>query len=176
MWLRLGAFSLGILSLLVLLASGPGTRLGLWDWRTGLGMLRYAAYLGIAACAVSVVLLLVPRWRAKSLLAALLMGLAALAPPYLFLYQARAVPLINDIATDSQAQEQRAAYPDIQPIVLKEAPSRAFERAQSAASALGWEVPGGASRVDVRSKSRVGRGDAGTNARRIRGFRAELLK
>ncbi len=35
-------------------------------------------------------------------------------------------------------------------------------------------APGGGSRVDVRSKSRVGRGDAGTNARRIRGFRERL--
>ena len=32
----------------------------------------------------------------------------------------------------------------------------------------------GGSRIDVRSKSRVGRGDAGTNARRIRGFRERL--
>jgi uncharacterized protein (DUF1499 family) len=30
------------------------------------------------------------------------------------------------------------------------------------------------SRVDVRSKSRVGRGDAGANAARIRRFRSEL--
>jgi uncharacterized protein (DUF1499 family) len=37
------------------------------------------------------------------------------------------------------------------------------------------EVPGG-SRIDVRSKSRVGRGDAGTNAKRIREFRAKLLE
>jgi uncharacterized protein (DUF1499 family) len=32
------------------------------------------------------------------------------------------------------------------------------------------------SRVDVRSKSRVGRGDAGTNAARIREFRSELSR
>ena len=35
-------------------------------------------------------------------------------------------------------------------------------------------IPNGGSRVDVRSVSRVGRSDIGTNARRIRGFLAEL--
>ena len=34
----------------------------------------------------------------------------------------------------------------------------------------------GASVVNVRSKSRIGRGDLGTNARRIRAFQAELAK
>jgi uncharacterized protein (DUF1499 family) len=38
---------------------------------------------------------------------------------------------------------------------------------------LQLEVPPG-SRVDVRSKSRVGRSDLGANARRIRGFLAAL--
>jgi uncharacterized protein (DUF1499 family) len=32
----------------------------------------------------------------------------------------------------------------------------------------------GGSRIDVRSKSRVGRGDAGTNARRIRAYMERL--
>ncbi len=35
---------------------------------------------------------------------------------------------------------------------------------------------GGATVVNVRSKSRVGKGDLGTNARRIRAFQAELAK
>ena len=35
-------------------------------------------------------------------------------------------------------------------------------------------IPNGGSRVDVRSVSRVGRSDIGTNARRIREFLAEL--
>ncbi len=32
------------------------------------------------------------------------------------------------------------------------------------------------SRIDIRSRSRVGRGDVGANARRIRAWRAALLK
>jgi uncharacterized protein (DUF1499 family) len=35
---------------------------------------------------------------------------------------------------------------------------------------------GAATVVNVRSKSRVGKGDLGTNARRIRAFQAELAK
>jgi hypothetical protein len=99
MWLRALALVLSVSALLALLASGPGARLGLWDWRAGLGLLRYAAYLGIAAAAVSLVGLLIPRTRGKTLVLALVLGLVALAPPLLFQRQARAVPPINDITT-----------------------------------------------------------------------------
>jgi uncharacterized protein (DUF1499 family) len=208
MWLRAIALVLSISALLVLLASGPGARLGLWDWRLGLGLLRYAAYLGIAAAAVSLVGLLMPRTRGRTVALALVLGLASLAPPLMFQRQARGVPPINDITTETEnaGKAQRDAYPDIQPITLAEPPQKAFERALAAAQAMGWEIvardpaagridavdttfwfgfkddvvvrvaaaPAGGSRVDVRSKSRVGRGDAGTNARRIRGFRERL--
>lgn len=208
MWLRAIALVLSISALLVLLASGPGARLGLWDWRLGLGLLRYAAYLGIAAVAVSVIGLFVKSARGKGLVVALLMGGAAFAPPFVFQQQARAVPPINDITTETEnaSKAQRDAYPDIQPITLAAPPQKAFERALAAAQAMGWEIvardpaagrieavdttlwfgfkddvvvrvaaaPAGGSRIDVRSRSRVGRGDAGTNARRIRGFRERL--
>ena len=208
MWLRAIALLLSMSALLVLLASGPGARLGLWDWRLGLGLLRYAAYLGIAAAAVSLAGLLIPRTRARALVLALVLGLASLAPPLMFQRQARGVPPINDITTETEnaSKAQRDAYPDIRPITLAEPPQKAFERALAAAQAMGWEIvardpaagrieavdttlwfgfkddvvvrvaaaPAGGSRIDVRSKSRVGRGDAGTNARRIRGFRERL--
>lgn len=211
MWLRAIALLLSIAALLVLLASGPGARLGLWDWRLGLGLLRYAAYLGIGASVVSLVALVISpirRGHARALILALALGLASLAPPLMFQRQARAVPPINDITTETEyaGKAQRDAYPDIQPIALAEPPQKAFERALAAAQAMGWEIvardpaagrieavdttlwfgfkddvmvrvapaPAGGSRIDVRSKSRVGRGDAGTNARRIRGFRERL--
>jgi uncharacterized protein (DUF1499 family) len=100
---------------------------------------------------------------------------------------------------------QRKAFPDIQPLVLPQAPTRAVQLAQQAARDMGWEivavapeegrveatdttayfgfkddvvvrvVPESAgSRVDVRSESRVGLGDAGTNARRVRRYLAKL--
>jgi uncharacterized protein (DUF1499 family) len=96
---------------------------------------------------------------------------------------------------------QAAAYPDIQPILSRFKPDRAYELARSLAHAYGWKIvredreageieavdttfwfgfkddisirirphPGG-SRVDIRSVSRVGVSDVGTNARRIRRF------
>jgi uncharacterized protein (DUF1499 family) len=207
--LRILAVGLGAAALATLLASGPGTRLGLWDWRAGLGLLRYAAYLGIGASVVSLVALVIPpirRGHARALLLALALGLVSLAPPVAFQRQARSVPAINDISTDAENKIQKDAYPDIRPIMLAVPPQKAFERALAAAQAMGWEIvardpaagrieavdttfwfgfkddvvvrvaaaPGGGSRVDVRSRSRVGRGDAGTNARRIRGFRERL--
>src|SRR5260221_12885439 len=105
------------------------------------------------------------------------------------------------------ARQQRAAYPDLAPILLPAAPGEACARAAAAAEAMGWEVvgrdaaagtveavdttkwfgfkddiairitptPEGGSRIDIRSKSRVGRSDLGTNAQRIRAY-AERLK
>lgn len=99
------------------------------------------------------------------------------------------------------AAMQAAAYPDIQPILSRFKPDRAWELARSLAHAYGWKIvredreggeieavdttfwfgfkddisirirphPGG-SRVDIRSVSRVGVSDVGTNARRVRRF------
>ncbi len=144
---------------------------------------------------------------------------------------ARSVPPIHDIATDTDnppqfysilalrkdapnpafyggpeiAAQQRAAYPDIKPLMLAVPTDKAFERALAAARAMGWEIVASSpaegrleatattfwfgfkddvvvriapdrqgSRVDVRSVSRVGRSDVGTNARRIRAYLQKL--
>lgn len=222
-------------AVLLLLASGPGTRFGAWHWSAGLGLLRWAAYLGIAASIASLAALALPhvrRGHAGGLAVALAAALAAAAVPIGFLQLARSVPPIHEIVTDPAdppafvaalelratapnppeyggekvAAQQRAAYPDIQPLVLAVPVKEAFARAHRAAQALGWEIvavdaaagrleavdttlwfgfkddvvvrvlPTGTtgSRIDVRSKSRVGRGDAGANAKRVRAFLAEL--
>jgi hypothetical protein len=125
-----------------------------------------------------------------------------------------------EYAGDETAAHQRAAYPDIVPLLLRLPPEQAFERALDAARRMSWEIVAtepaegrieatdrtfwfgfyddvvirvapadvqeagaldpaaaaaaaaapAASRIDVRSKSRVGRGDVGTNARRIRAY------
>jgi uncharacterized protein (DUF1499 family) len=103
------------------------------------------------------------------------------------------------------ARQQEAAYPDIRPHYLVEAPAAAFERALEAARRMGWEIvaavpaegrieatattrwlrfkddvviritaDGTGSRVDMRSKSRLGRNDFGANAKRIRAYFQEL--
>jgi uncharacterized protein (DUF1499 family) len=96
---------LAVAAFLMLLASGPGTKQGLWSWETGLKVYEWAAYTGIAAAAAAAVLLLllvVPRWRARPWVPvlALCIGLAATAPPLIALSHAKGVPPIHDITTD----------------------------------------------------------------------------
>ena len=226
-WLRPLASVLALVALLTLALSGPGVRFGLWSYGTGITVFRYTAYLAVAAALVAAIALAIPRVRAGGVLlpmVALLVSLAVLYVPLQFLQRARAVPPINDITTDTEnpprymtgertypggefARQQRAAYPDLAPILLAAAPREAFARAVAAAEAMGWEVvgrdaaagtleavdttkwfgfkddvairvtptPEGGSRIDIRSKSRVGRSDLGTNAQRIRAY-AERLK
>jgi uncharacterized protein (DUF1499 family) len=103
---------------------------------------------------------------------------------------------------------QRKAYPDVQPLILPQAPRQALELATQAAQALGWQIVAVAmtvptegrieatdstwyfgfkddvvirvrpdtngSRIDMRSVSRVGVGDVGTNAKRIREYSDKL--
>jgi uncharacterized protein (DUF1499 family) len=96
------------------------------------------------------------------------------------------------------ARQQRAAYPDVRPLIVPLAPAVAFDAALAVARESGWQVAasdpqtgrieaiatttlmrfkddlvirvmpeGTGARIDMRSKSRVGVGDLGTNARRI---------
>ncbi|HET6602856.1 MAG TPA: DUF1499 domain-containing protein [Xanthomonadaceae bacterium] len=156
-------------AVLMLLAAGPGHRFGLWEFATGFSLMRWAAWVGIAAAALALVALLVPRLRrghAVGLAIALLAGLAAAALPWQMLRTARAVPPIHDISTDTVdppafedvlplradapnpavyegeaiAQQQRAAYPEVQPLTLDDPPEAAFERALAAARDMGWEI------------------------------------
>ncbi len=102
---------------------------------------------------------------------------------------------------DAIASQQRAAYPDLQPLLVSEPPLKAYERALAAVRTMGWELvaedaaagrieatdttfwfrfkddvvvrvrpEGTGSRIDVRSLSRVGGGDVGTNAARIKAY------
>jgi uncharacterized protein (DUF1499 family) len=220
----------------MLISSGPGTRYGLWPWQTGLTLLRWAAYTGLAGAvgAVGLILLLVvPRWRARPWIPvlALCIALAAAAPPLILLEQAKKVAPIHDISTDvfdppgfvalaaeralapngakyggpEIAAQQQKGYPDIKSLIVKTPPAETVQRAIDAARREGWQIvasdtptgrveatdttswfgfkddivvrvrpEGTGSRVDVRSVSRVGKSDLGTNAKRVRGFLARL--
>ena len=84
-------------------ASGFGARFGLWDFRFGFVLLRWAAYAGIALALLALVALLIPRVRtghAVALAGALLVAAATGALPLYWQYNARAAPPINDITTD----------------------------------------------------------------------------
>lgn len=222
--LRPIALLLAVAALLLLAASGPGLRFEAWSLHVSFVLFRWAAYLGLAAALVAMLVLALPRTRRVGVwlpVVALAVGVGVFYVPFEFQRMARAVPSINDITTDTEhppqfmtaarpypqefAPQQRAAYPGLAGVTLAAPPREAFARAVAAAEAMGWEVvgrdpesgrieavdttrwfgfkddiavrvaPAGAgSRVDVRSKSRVGRNDLGTNARRIRAYLERL--
>ena len=219
-----------LIALLMLLVAGPGTRFGLWEYGTGFLLMRWAFFAGAGAAVLALVLLVIPRTRrdaASTLVLALVVGSVAAWVPWNGLQTVRSLPFIHDITTDTEdppvfvavlplradaanppehpgeevAQQQREAYPEVQPIEAALAPAAAFARAEDVARSLGWEIvaavpeegrieatdttfwfgfkddvvirvrptPEG-SRVDIRSKSRVGRSDVGANAARIEKF------
>jgi uncharacterized protein (DUF1499 family) len=230
--LALFALAIAILALLMLFLSGPGARFGLWDFRTGFQLMRWAAYAGIAAALLAAAAVALSRGGARVIAAvALVLGALAWFVPWNQRRAAMGFPPIHDITTDtrnppafvsiaplradapnpvayagdSAAALQREAYPDIRPMMMAMPVDSAFTRAVVAAREMGWELvdqdrrdgrveatattrwfgfrddvvirvssASGISRVDVRSKSRVGRGDAGANAKRIRAYLARL--
>ncbi len=98
--------AIAVAAFAMLVSSGPGTLYGIWPWQTGLALLRWAAYTGLAGAAGAVVLIVLaalPRWRAAAWIPvlALCIALAAAAPPLLMLEKAKSVPAIHDITTDT---------------------------------------------------------------------------
>jgi len=223
------------LAVLAVLAGGWGNRAGWWDYRVALGVLRWAAWIGLGAAVVAAIggSLAVAQGPARRVtlvaIAGVILGSLLFGVPWA--YTAKRAAPINDITTDTVdppryvdiaplragapvkldyggeeiAAQQRNAYPDIAPVHLNVSRDQAFERALAAAKSLGWTIAGTApaegrieatdstlfmgftddivvrvqtegagSRVDVRSHSRVGRGDFGTNAKRVRAFLARV--
>lgn len=159
---------LSIVAVALLAAAGPGTRLGLWDFRFGFQLLRWGAYLGIAGMGLGVVSLLRRQAGASVVRPVVAIALGALAAgvPWWLMEQAKQVPAIHDITTDTGrppefvavlplradasnpaeyggpeiASQQREAYPDIVPLRLERPPAEAYARALAAARASGWEI------------------------------------
>lgn len=150
--------------------AGPGRRLGLWDHSFGFKILEWAAYTGLAAAAIAVLgLLFAWRAQQRRLVwmglaGAILGGLIGYWPGALQT-AFRTPPPLYDISTDAAspppfvaaielrkgarlpleyppafAAQQKTAYPDIQPAIVKLAPPQAFERALKAAHDMGWRV------------------------------------
>lgn len=158
-----------VVAAVLLLIAGPGARMGWWDFRAGFALMKYATFIGIGAAALAVIGLLVPRVRRGGsglLLFALVLGLAVAYVPWQGMRTARSVPPIHDISTDTLqppafvevlplradasnpsvypgtevAEQQRAAYPDLQPLRLELGVDAAFDRALAAAGSMGWEI------------------------------------
>ena len=104
---RIIVLAAAVFALALLLLSGPGTRQDWWNWRVGLVMYEAAAYLGLAAAALALLLVLFmahPKHRAYPWvpISALCIGLVAAAPPLILKGRAERVPAIHDITTDVQ--------------------------------------------------------------------------
>jgi hypothetical protein len=227
-------FILALLAAGTLVAAGFGARFGMWDFRLGFQLLRWSEYSGLAVAALALIALVIPGWRKRRvplLAAALVIGLVVAWFPWQWSQNARGVPPINDITTDTEnppafvalvaartglsvptvypgaatAEQQKRGYPDLKALDLPLPPPDAFARTLAAAKDMGWEIaaadaatgrieatattpwfgfrddivirvtpaPAG-SRVDMRSVSRIGRSDLGTNAKRIRAFLDKL--
>ncbi len=226
------ALLLACASVILLLAAGPGYHFGLWHFRTGFAMMKYGAWLGVAAgvsgCAALMASFRQRVWKAVIISSlALAIGAAAFAVPYFLKQSAARVPKIHDISTDTVnpptfvavlplrkdapnpaeyggveiAAKQAEAYPELKSLTVGLSPEQAFERALKTAHQMGWKIvaavpgegrieasdttfwfgftddivirirpAGTGSKLDIRSVSRVGLSDVGTNARRIRQF------
>jgi uncharacterized protein (DUF1499 family) len=218
-----------VAAVLVLLA-GPATKFGILPWKAGLGLFVVAALLAGIGALFSVISLLRRRGGLVAAIAAAA-GVAAFAVPMASVVAGRAVPPINDITTDpanppafvmitavmrgadavplsydpSFAAQQRAAYPEVKPLIVASPPERVYPKMLAAAEAMGWAIvssdpaagrieatatvpwwgfkddivvvmspDGSGTRVDVRSKSRVGKSDLGVNAARIQEYLGKI--
>lgn len=193
MGLRTLAIGLGILAVALLLLSGPGARFGAWPFQTGFFLMRVAVFAGGAAALLATAALCIPRIRRGHnavLVMSVVLGLGAAAVPLDLLRRARSAPPINDVsaAVDLKASpgeafsRARAAAQDMGWEIASADPAAGRIEAVATTLWFGFKddvtvrvAPQDAgSRIEVRSKSRVGRGDAGTNARRVRAYLKRL--
>ena len=163
------AILVAVIAALFLLVGGPGTRLGLWDFRFGFTLMRGAFIAGLVTLAVTLITLAIPATRRGQtflLLTALVIGLIAVYVPWSNVRHARSVPPIHDITTDTQdppqfvailplragapnphgydgeevAMQQKEAYPDIEPYRMNASAEDAFKKALTTAKEMGWEI------------------------------------
>lgn len=99
-------FSAALMAGLAALLSGPGTSFGLWNYRIGISMLRWAAYGGIAAMALSLIGLIasirivIVRGFVWALMGIVIGGVVAGTVLH-WKQVAGSVPRIHDITTDT---------------------------------------------------------------------------
>lgn len=105
--IALGGFVLALIAGLTLFLAGGGYRLGWWDFRPGLTIFRWAAYVALAAAVISLVGAIVARpgsaRRGFSLaVIGLIVGLVVTWIPWQWWQVVKSVPMIHDITTDTE--------------------------------------------------------------------------
>jgi uncharacterized protein (DUF1499 family) len=164
------ACGVAALGLLLLGAAGPLYRIGVLSLPGAFTLLRWAAYVGIAAIVLAVPPAMIGYargHRVRVLIAALALlgGAAAFGIPFQWQQSAQSVPPIHDITTDldnppvfeavvplradaenslerpvALARQQREGYPDLAPVTLPVPMDQAFDRALSTAQDAGWRI------------------------------------
>lgn len=158
-----------IIAAFLAIMAGTGSRLQWWHFGTGFTLLKWGVYIALAALVLAVAGVLAGGkrvWRVA--LAAMSLSVTLITVPAWWLNKARSVPAIHDITTDTQnppqfdaglalrqnaansveyageeiASQQRAAYPDIQPVVTSVSPQAAYDAALEVAQKLGWDIVG----------------------------------
>lgn len=100
-------FTLAVLAGIAAALAGFGHRWGWWHYRTGFTVLKGAAYVGMAAAAVSLAGIIITRplllrQGAVLSLAGILVGLLTAGIPWSWLRTVKQVPSIHDISTDTE--------------------------------------------------------------------------
>src|SRR5882757_7635216 len=153
------ALILACVAALIVASAGPLHRyLGL-DVEAVIAIFRYGFYIAIAAAALGLATV-VPAARA------IVIGVVTAYTPVDWFLRAQRLPELNDVSTDianppalvvtaqlrrgapnppaypgaSAGVLQRAAYPDIVPVVLPIPPAEAFRRVDAVATAMDWDV------------------------------------
>ena len=103
--IALVAFGLAVLVGVLAVMAGFGSRWGLWGFRTGFQMLRWAAYGGIATAVLAAIAVFVtrpggPRRGFALAFAALVVGILAVAIPWQSRRSGASLPPIHDLTTD----------------------------------------------------------------------------
>jgi len=159
-----------VFALLMVGGAGPAYRLELVDLNPAFALMRWGAWVGLAALLVALIGAWITRpgtqRRGFALtLVGAVAGVVAFGVPFAMLQSAKASPPIHDITTDTEnpprfvaiialrqgspnsveyqeavAGQQRMAYPDIRPVTLAEPPDAAFKRALTAARDIGWQI------------------------------------
>ena len=234
-WLIAGGLTLAVGCMAAAVFSGIGYRLGLWHFRTGFSIIRWAFFGGLGAVALLAAGLIIPPRPAGAQIVMAVVGLivagATVYIPWSWKQTLDSLPYIHDITTDPDnppafvaiaglrehgdhpvaydgpevAAQQRKAYPDLAPLTTSASPTKVFDAAESVISDMGLVLAdtdrnegrieatqtsllygfkddmvvriaatANGAKVDVRSKSRVGRSDLGQNAKRIRTFLSKL--
>lgn len=165
--------AVGFLAALGMLLSGPLYRIGVLKLGPAFGLMGLGAKIGMAALIIGIVGLILALFARRSRSVwiaglAIVLGLLAFMPPWMFRHKAMSVPPIHDISTDTNnppafaallpergnapnpaeyggaevADQQHAAYPDIKPLELKASTQQVFDAALATAHDLGWKVAG----------------------------------